>query len=443
MTILNLGRLGDNINLLPVAYANKGATFVTAEKYSDLFEGVSYCEVKKYKGDPINLHHCIGICQGFPDLRVAQVFLHPNETRQEPNYALESYRLGKFRDQWRKHPYVFDRRNPEREQKLIPEDPFIAVATKGVSSPFAHSEDLINGLQSRFPEYKIVDLSTIQAEKPFDLLGVLDAASCLVTIDTLQLWLANAAQCPTIALVNDLVGGVGAWRASPPPVTATATFRYSKFQIDQVCDEVEKTLLPTGEVWAIVDRFGQEKRHREAFKSQKKAFNHLLTPNLERTAQAIGDDRPLPMLKEMLTKAVKFSQGRDIIIWTNDDVDILNLDLVVDHVRKFGVVGIRRDPDHIGRELFAFRWDWLADRLYHFPDCAVAAPWFDLAVAAWIRKQFGWVSTLDNLGKDLYPCEMPNQNIFIHPNHKSSWVGEKENYPAALWNKRIFNQMLR
>lgn len=441
MTILSLGRYGDIISHLPVAHSSylegKRDCFVVANDFSDLFDGISYCDHKKYSGIKQDLVHVIGLCRGLEDVRVAQVDRNPDTRRMETNYSLESYRLGGFRDLWRKTPLVFDRRNPEREQKLIPEDPFIAVATKGVSSPFAHSEDLMNGLKSRFPEYKIVDLSTIQAEKPFDLLGVLDAASCLITIDTLHLWLANASRCPTIALVNN------GWRGSPPPVTATSTLRYSDFQVDLVCDEVEKTLLPTGEMWGIVDRFGQEKRHREAFKSQKKAFDHLLTPNLERTAQAIGDDRPLPMLKEMLTKAVKFSQGRDIIIWTNDDVDILNLDLVVDHVRKFGVVGIRRDPDHIGRELFAFRWDWLADRLYHFPDCAVAAPWFDLAVAAWIRKQFGWVSTLDNLGKDLYPCEMPNQNIFIHPNHKSSWVGEKENYPAALWNERIFNHMLR
>jgi len=441
MTILNLGRLGDNINLLPVAYANKGSTFVTAEKYSDLFEGVSYCEVKKYKGDPINLHHCIGICQGLSDLRVAQVFLHPNETRQEPNYALESYRLGGFRDQWRKHPYVFDRRNPEREQKLIPEDPFIAVAHHGVSSPFANSKQLISGLQSRFPEYKIVDLSTIQAEKPFDLLGILDAASCLVTIDTLHLWLANAAKCPTIALVNDLVGGVGAWRASPPPVTATATFRYSQFQIDQVCDEVEKTLLPTGEVWAIVDRFGQEKRHREAFKSQKQAFTHLLTAENVRTAQEIGDPRPLPMLKSMLEKALKFAKGRDIIVWTNDDVQIQDLHPVVWHCRNFGAVGVRRDPAHIGRELFAFRWDWLADRIYNFPDCAVASPWFDLAVAAWIRRQFGWVSTMDNLIEDRYPAEIPNEKILYHPDHQSSWTGSMEQ-PASKWNERIFKMLL-
>jgi hypothetical protein len=439
MTLLNLGRLGDNVNLLPVAYSEhlKGRrpTIVTSAKYADIFEGVSYCDVKKYSGDPVELQHAINICQGLPDLRVFQWFMHPKQTRQERNYAVECYRLGRFPELWRRYPYVFDRRNPEREQKIIPKEPFIAVATKGVSSPFAHSEQLISGLQSRFPEYKIVDLSNIQAEKPFDLLGVLDAASCLVTIDTLHLWLANAAKCPTVALIND------GWYGSPPPVTATSTFRYSQFQIDQICDEVEKTLLPTGEIWAIVDRFGQEKRHREAFKSQKQAFDHMLTAENVRTAQEIGDSRPLPMLKSMLEKALKFAKGRDVIVWTNDDVQIQDLHPVVSHCRRFGAVGVRRDPAHIGRELFAFRWDWLADRIYNFPDCAVASPWFDLAVAAWIRRQFGWVSTMDNLIEDRYPAEIPNEKILYHQDHPSSWTGSMER-PASKWNERIFKMLL-
>lgn len=442
MTILNLGRIGDNINLLPVLYsehlAGRRPTIVTCAKYAELFDGVSYCDVKRYSGDPVELSHAIGLCQGLPDLRVAQVFMHPKESKQERNYALESYRLGRFRELWRRHPYVFDRRDPAREEKLIQniEGQFIAVATQGVSSPFANSKQLMAGLKSRFPNYTIVDLSKIVAEKFQDMLGILDRASCLVTIDTSFLWLANASKCPTIALIND------GWYGSPPPVTATSTFRYRDFQVDSVCDEVEKTLLPAGQTWAIVDRFGQEKRHREAFKSQKIAFNHLLTTsNLPRTAQEIGDSRPLPMLKEMMAKAIKFSSGRDVIVWTNDDVEILNLDLVVDHVRKFGAVGVRRDPAHIGRELFAFRWDWLADRLYNFPDCAVASPWFDLAVAAWIRRQFGWVSDMDNLGKDLYPCEIPNDGILHHPPHPSSWTGSME-APASKWNERIFKMML-
>lgn len=438
MTILNLGRIGDNINLLPVLYsehlAGRRPTIVTSGKYSEIFEGVSYCDVKRYSGDPLELAHATSLCQQLPDLRIAQVFMNQDQQRLEENFALESYRLGMFRDRWRKFPCRIDQRDPERERKLIEniQQPFIAVAPTGVSSPFANSEQLIDGLQKRFPDYKIVDLSHIKAEKIYDLLGLLDLASCLVTIDTAHLWLSNVSKCPVVTLVNN------GWRGSPPPVTSIASFTYKNFQIDQVGDAVESCLLGTGDSWAIVDRFGKEKRHREAFKSQEKAFDHLLdASSIQRTAQSIGDSRPLPMLKEMLGKAIKFSSNRDIIIWTNDDVQILNLDPVISHCARFGVCGVRRDTQHIGRELFAFRWDWIADRFHHFPDCAVAAPWFDLAVAAWIRRQFGWVSTMDNLIEDRYPAEIPNKGILLHPDHPSSWTKLME-APASKWNERIF-----
>jgi len=446
MTILSLGRYGDIISQLPVAYASHLSggrdTFIVSSEFADLFDGVGYCDKRTYSGNRVDLPHAISICQGLPDLRVAQVDRNPDTQRLEVNYALEGYRLGGFRNLWRKSQLVFDRRDEGRERSLIAStiksNPFILVNAKGESSPFNSGELLIEKLKLRFPSHQIVDLSKVRGERIYDLLGLMDRAACLVTIDTATLWLANAAKCPVIALVNN------GWRGSPPPTSATSTFRYFDFQVDQVCDEVEKTLLPVGSVVGIVDRFGMEKRHIEAFKSQEEAFDLNLTTNhMDRDARSIGDPRPLPMLKDMLTKAVKFSGYRDIIIWTNDDVTILNLDLIRDHVRRFGVVGIRRDPKHIGRELFAFRWDWLADRLYHFPDCVVAAPWFDLAVAIWIRKQFGWVSTLDNLTEDFYPCEIPNESIFIHPEHKSHWVGEKEAYPAAQWNQRIFNQLIK
>jgi hypothetical protein len=444
MTILNLGRIGDNINLLPVLYsehlAGRRPTIVTSGKYAEIFEAVSYCDVRRYSGDPIHLGHALSLCQvnQLRDLRVAQVFLHEDKRQLEKSYAHESYRLGNFRDRWRRYPYVFDRRDREREEKLIENisQPFIAVAPHGVSSPFAHNEQLINGLQSRFPEYKILDLSKIQGERIYDLLGIMDRASCLVTVDTAHLWLSNASKCPVVALIND------GWRGSPPSTTTVATFRYGDYHTNQVCDELEKTLLPTGDIWGIVNRFGKEKRHQEAFKSQKLAFDHILgCDNLPRTAQAIGNERPLPMLREMMGKALKFASGRDIIVWTNDDVEIRDLGPVINHVRRFGAVGVRRDPTHTGRELFAFRWDWLADRFYNFPDCVTASPWFDLVVAAWIRRQFGWVSTMDNLLQDRYPAEIPNENILFHPDHESSWKKSMKD-PASLWNERILKIML-
>jgi len=139
MTILNLGRLGDNFNLIPVLYAEHMAsrtpTIVTSEKFASTFDAVSYCNVKTYSGNPVELSHAVKLCSNLPDVRIAQVFMNPDSEKREPSFARESYRLGGFRDLWRRFPYKLDRRNPEREQELlntfVPDDKqekFIVVA---------------------------------------------------------------------------------------------------------------------------------------------------------------------------------------------------------------------------------------------------------------------------------------------------------------------------
>jgi hypothetical protein len=49
---------------------------------------------------------------------------------------------------------------------------------------------------------------------------------------------------------------------------------------------------------------------------------------------------------------------------------------------------------------------------------------------------------MQNLEWDLYPCEIANDGLFIHPDHESSWTDKME-MPAAKWNERIFKQLLQ
>jgi hypothetical protein len=451
MTILSLGRYGDLINLLPMAYAeNKRGnrtTFVVSQEFRPLFDGVSYCDVRTYSNGPIDLAGAIRACQGLPDLRVCQPFQNPDQRHLTNSFAKEAYRLGGFLSEFGKHPTVFDRRDYVREHNLLMQAfngmlprPFIALALDGISSPFANHEHLRNKITQRFPEHQVIDLSQVKADRIYDLLGTMDCASCLVTIDTVHLWLANAAKCPTVALVNDDGDG---WRASPAPSTAIASYGYSQAQSDQICDSIESCLLPTGDTVLVADIYGTTPRHKKAQKSWKRAFDKVMTPkNWIRTAHEIGDSRPLPMLKTMLEYALMFAEGRDVIVWTNDDVTVHDMSAIEKHVRRFGVVSVRRDPSHIGREMVAFRWDWLADRIHHFPDVAIACPWFDLAIAAWIRQQFGIVSTMENISEDRYPCELPSSGVFTHEPHESHWTAMMD-APAAKWNERIFNSVVK
>lgn len=448
MTIISLGRYGDILNILPACYgmAKRGRrpTLVVSAQFADILDGVTYCDRKIYSGPPKDLLHVMGLCSQLPDLRVAQVNRNPDERHLEDSYCKESYRLSGLHGLWKRWPLVFDNRDKEREKKLFDQvfpkvydiRPFIAVATNGVSSPFKHAKKLVEALKANFPEMGIVSLDEIKAEKPYDLLGLLDAASCLVTVDTMHLHLANAAKCPTVSLLNE------GWRGSVPSMTSVGSMRYAQFQVDQLCDMVKASLGKVNEVWGIVHFHGNERRHKVARKSYKK-FDHLLTTEgLTRTAIDLGDTRPLRMLKDMLGRALMFAKYGDVIVWTNDDVEILDLGPLVAHVSRFGAVTMRRDPSHMGRELMAFRWDWLADNFHDFPDGVMAGPWFDLATAAWVRKRFGIRSDFDNIAKDFYPCEIPNDGIFIHPNdHESTWTPYM-NHPASLHNERLWKEQI-
>lgn len=103
-------------------------------------------------------------------------------------------------------PLVFDNRDPKRDLGLSAEAAVssysILVADHSESSPFGQIEALVSLLESSFPEYQIIRLSTVKAEKPYDLIGLYDDALCLVSIDTMHLHLSAASKVPVIALTT-------------------------------------------------------------------------------------------------------------------------------------------------------------------------------------------------------------------------------------------------
>lgn len=170
-------------------------------------------------------------------------------------------------------------------------------------------------------------------------------------------------------------------------------------------------------------------------------------PPPKRTALAIGDPRNLPFLNDLLTIGMKVAEDpNDIIIWTNDDVQ---LDRQIcpwarSMVRLHGAVSMRRSEIgdtsgeiHMGRELFAFTRQWLEENLDSIPSFYVGCPFFDIVLAAIIRKQHGITSTIENIKEDLYPSDSEHRYA-LHEPHPSSWAGENEfKFPANLHNRKM------
>ena len=77
------------------------------------------------------------------------------------------------------------------------------LATKAKAPPFPMVDDLYLLLKDSFPKHEIVKLSEIHCEKIFDLCGLYDKASALVSIECVNLHLSKASGVPVVALVTD------------------------------------------------------------------------------------------------------------------------------------------------------------------------------------------------------------------------------------------------
>lgn len=437
MTILNIGRLGDLINLAPVLYHEhqqcRTPTIVVGQDFESLLDGITYAKKRVWSLGCETLPLAETYCNELPDLRVAQVFQNKDKRRLTPSFAQESYRLGGFLDEWGKHPTVFDNRDKAREAALVKKlsdgRPMILVAATGISSQFSRGTELVAHLSAEFPDMQVVDIGAVRVERFYDLLGLMDAAKVLVTIDTAHIWLARASTCPVIALVNDSEDG---WWGSPPPPNAVDVMGYSQVNFHRISGGIMNIMEPHGRVITVIDEFGSGSRQKKA-KASWKGMRDMAFGRQERGSKEIGDDRDLPFLKDMLQRAILFSATNDIIIWTNDDVQIISLKPILERAMVFGACCTRREAGHIGRELFAFRAGWIASHLDSMPDVILAAPWFDLAITAWLRSLVGIVSTMENLHDDRFPVEVPPGCVY-HPEHKSSWTLADK---SAAWNENL------
>lgn len=227
---IQLGRIGDVISILPILQHESeksqsqpvGFTakipLVIAKEYASLLEGVSYVEPIIWKGDANDLAGAVL----FAKKRFSQVVVlqcHGNMPVQHhtPSFQFDQWQragaLAHFED-W---PLTFDCRNKLREASVIALSlgnagtglyPYILFADHSKSSPFIHKQELHGMLVNAFPDHRIIRLSEIRCERIYDVLALMDHASCLVTVETAHLHLSRASKVPTVALA------ASGWRGS-------------------------------------------------------------------------------------------------------------------------------------------------------------------------------------------------------------------------------------
>lgn len=248
---VHMGKYGDEMIIMPALreiYRRTGTKpiVIASMPYHTIYEGVSYAYGLGAPW-PIDHHgvslarqfawHYFGNCvvpKWWDDSQHDSQVVAENEhamvmsykgkrlvldRRQNPTYQIDQWlRTGFTLEEMTSLPLIFDQRNSAREQDLIRtyvhgEKPILLVNWEGQTSPFAMVPEITKAIRHLLKHFQIIDLGQIRAPRIFDLLGLMDIAAGMITVDTATLHLAAASRIPYIALLTQ---GPHGWGRSTP-----------------------------------------------------------------------------------------------------------------------------------------------------------------------------------------------------------------------------------
>ena len=463
--IVQLGRYGDLINILPIAKdiaakIGKPVPIICKKDYADILDGVSYAVAEIAPGADFTADMAKDF--GVLDTHAA----HPTSPRRIP-YNLQAWEQVGYEDRFQELFPVFDRRCRIREVSLVEslvtfEKPVMLVALHGLSSALTdNTRSIIKKLihESFGRQFQVIDLS-IKAQRPYDLLGLLDVASVLITIDSMLLHLATATNVPVVAFLSNHPPIF--WRASSTKGNVVYRALYDKVVDDWDCvvraveTHKRQPLIPSSPVFhvvplvepageAAVRRYKAAQVSWQLFHQQGAVFLPYLDQNSER--MFLLGDRKLPYLKDALKTGLEASSGnKDIICFTNADIILspgfykaLQKRMAVnDFCCSFRMEFEPTDGDKCGvrthgRDMFAFKRLWLAQHFDEIPDFLIGVGGWDYALAMWFRVLSGRSPESCDPSQCMPDIEMEYGFVW-HERHEASWFLNTETIYAEAAN---------
>lgn len=502
VVIVELGRYGDIINVLPIAlhihntYAKP--YLMVSREFASLLDGVSYVEPFVVPLNNNQLNEALIIARKEFDF-VVQTQIWGKEYQQERrcrSFNEESWRQAGFlhefeNPQWRP---LFDSLDEQRAalfaDKLIDPstDRFNVVAnlTHSASSPFDGMQ-LLEELKRRNPTCNFIDTGKLRAERIYDLIPLIEYADLVLSIDTALLHLAAATDTPIVALVNEKP-----WLGSIPRGNLIERIPYAEATVERVEARIgliralkyppkravtaSLTAMPAPprHVLHVVERHIEENPKERMRKEEAQSTWDVLYSQsgvipchiwkFGRNATSIGEPRELPFLKDVLSYGMSQAGDDDVIMFTNDDIGMHPglADIVKFQTSLHGAVCSQRcefqrrpfppldsPPEtiarfggkHMGRDMFAFTRRWLIKHWDQIPDFVLGCSEWDLCLAAMIRVEKGIRSNRQNLEDVIPPCELPKGYIW-HMYHPPKWA-QAQTSPAQLHNRLLFKEWAR
>lgn len=472
---LILGRHGDITNILPVLRdqaikQSRPLPVVVSAECAPLFQGTSYI-------DPVPLDlRCDQLSQAeewarkqFQVVRTVQVWGDGQSRVQAlPHYNENAWLMAGRANDFKKPELrpVFDCRSPKREAKYLERfsghgKPLLLLAARGgYSSPFRDYQAITSAIcESLGHAFHIVDLDQIHCHRIYDLIGLMEAASILVSADSVHLHLAAACQIPVVAMLSNR----NHWAETSTRCRTVWKGNYlaAMRSVGAIIEVIRRhSAIPAPappRFIHVTDGYYRsniwEPRHGKAFVSWLQTGwmeAHLLDPP-PRNGQSVGG-RKLPFLKDVLRQGLERARDQDVIVWTNSDT-IVSHGIVgaIAKAMEISPIATSRRVDFTsgkpapGRDLAAFSAAWLKQHWRSIPDFLCGAAELDNWMAAAARLQIGKNPTAKELLTDLYPADIPTGLVRHVAHGLPEWdrPDTRLSDPGNLYNLQIFRAWCR
>lgn len=427
-----LGKTGDVINAIPMlhadAQAGKRSALMIAEPYADVMQGVTYADCIRFPGSGHEIHKAAEHAKTLSDdVKCIQVVGPPELVKRytyEPakqdcavtdSFQKEAWHIAGRLGDFSKSKLIFDNRSKEREQVLIDKyvpkkKKLMLVSLGGASSPFKYRELLLELLTLRFKtSYDLLDIGQLKCERIYDLLGLYEKATCLVSTDSAPLHLAKAVKIPTVALVNDVPS---LWHGSVWRDYHIAHVRYGDFlsRFRDILEAIASLGKPgcftkrTGEAtivhaWSGYDLTEESKARHERAKENWRVLYGSGGVACGVEVGAIGrdskthlkEDHRFPFVKDVIRLACQRAKDGDFILLTRHDSELNNSGEV-----SLPAIGVpyfsRRVIDGKAQnyiDLFHFPKSWWLEHQHEYPDMIMGRDVFWGKVLAELIKLHG------------------------------------------------------
>jgi hypothetical protein len=496
-TFIHLGRYGDVLNTLPLLKhrADEGHVVqqVIAAKYADVLDGVSYVRPIVYPGAFEDLRGALDFAR-MHDPKAVNLQVYGKDMpmkRHTTSFVIEQWQRAGLDRLWGTLPLVLDRRDATREAALLAQvrgtdaRPLVLLAVSGYSSPFHGAAELVRMVQDRFGDRaNVVVLDAVKATRVYDLLGLFDAAACLVTIDTMHMHLAQGSRVPVIGLATD---GPTPWHASArrPGMVCYAHYHEWPARAEEILSAIGERIPPPSKpmkkkrtattksappptaaaprVAAAVQRDPRiihtypayaatgdaARRQQTAQQSWQRAYTEAWTAAPyaveagARSARDIGDARDLPFVVDMVEAAIATHQlnDHDVVLLTNSDACLADgITFELQHlcalhgacythrwdfpwsVEHIDRKGIHTGKWYPGSDAFAFTVWWWRKHSAAYPDMLMGAEYVDAVLRQLIKRH-------------AHPQAELHLAVY-HEQHANAWSRDRHS-AANLHNARL------